>query len=155
MPRRAEVADTRELVRLRKMMLEAFGLDAGCPDAEWLTVTQDLFTRQLASDGRDFAAYVIGGGPGERLVACGLAWLGKRLPSPRTPLAFQGYIAGMSTEPEFRGRGYGRSILLQLLAWLKEQGAATVELHASSDGIGLYRSVGFQELSYPVMRMRL
>jgi GNAT superfamily N-acetyltransferase len=136
-------------------MLQGFGLDTGPADAGWFASTREWFTSRLAPEQGNFVAYVIGGGPGDRLVACGLAWLGEHLPTPRTPRGFQGYLAGMFTEPELRGQGLGRSILLELLAWLKERGAATAELHASSDGVELYQSVGFRELSYPVMTIRL
>jgi GNAT superfamily N-acetyltransferase len=50
----------------------------------------------------------------------------------------------MYTEPEFRKRGIARQIMLAILAWLKEQGLRSVNLHASSEGRPLYEKLGFE-----------
>jgi predicted acetyltransferase len=47
------------------------------------------------------------------------------------------------TEPAHRRAGLARQIMSALMAWLAEQQVTVVELHATSEGEGLYRSIGF------------
>jgi GNAT superfamily N-acetyltransferase len=154
-PRRAELADAQELVRLRGLMLQALGQVSGLPDADWRAAACAWFAERLAHRRDRFVAYVIGGQPGERLLACGLAWLDERVPSPTCPNGLRGHVTGMYTEPHARGRGHGRAILAELLGWLQQHGMAVVELHASAEGAPLYRSAGFQQTDYPAMSLRL
>jgi GNAT superfamily N-acetyltransferase len=153
--RRTELADAQELVRLRGLMLQALGQDSGLADAAWRAAARDWFAERLARRRDRFVAYVIGGKPGERLLACGLAWLDERVPSPTCPNGLRGHITGMYTEPHARGRGHGRAILGELLGWLQRQGMVVAELHASAQGAPLYRSAGFQLIDYPAMSLRL
>lgn len=61
-----------------------------------------------------------------------------------------GGIYGLGVRPEFRGKGFGRSILLQAVGKLKEANAAEVMLQVATDNtkaLSLYTSCGFQETS--------
>jgi GNAT superfamily N-acetyltransferase len=60
----------------------------------------------------------------------------------------------MSTDPAYRRRGYGRTTLLTLLAWLRSTGITMVDLHATPDGEPLYRSLGFTEPTDPALTLR-
>ncbi len=53
-------------------------------------------------------------------------------------------IVNVYTEPEFRGRGLARQLMLTVLEWLKEQGFRMAALHASQAGKHLYESLGFR-----------
>ena len=56
------------------------------------------------------------------------------------------------TQPEFRNRGIARQIMLTILAWVKERGLRSVNLHASDEGRPLYERLGFEATNE--MRLR-
>ncbi|MBU3178751.1 GNAT family N-acetyltransferase [Clostridium estertheticum] len=62
----------------------------------------------------------------------------------------EGFIYGFGVLPVFRGKGYGRIVLLATLDILKEKGADNIFLEVESqnkNAIGLYESCGFEEVS--------
>ena len=52
-------------------------------------------------------------------------------------------IGNVITRPGLRGRGLGRAVLSATLAWLREHGARSVLLDATSAGQPLYQKLGF------------
>lgn len=61
-----------------------------------------------------------------------------------------GGIYGLGVKPEFRGKGFGRSILLQAVEKLKEANAGKILLQVAADNekaLNLYTSCGFCETS--------
>lgn len=56
----------------------------------------------------------------------------------------EGRIGRMAVDPDWRGRGVGRALLDALIACAREQGFATVELHAQTRAEGFYESAGFR-----------
>jgi GNAT superfamily N-acetyltransferase len=62
----------------------------------------------------------------------------------------------MSTDPRCRRLGYARACLEALLAWFgDETEARVIKLSATSDGLPLYRSLGFTEPGNPALQLRL
>ena len=62
----------------------------------------------------------------------------------------KGEIHMLGVDPDYRGKGIGRNVLLAGLADLKTQGVTDVELSADGEdrvARGLYESVGFEECS--------
>jgi GNAT superfamily N-acetyltransferase len=59
-------------------------------------------------------------------------------------------IGNVITRPGLRGRGLGRAVMSATLAWLREHGARSVLLDATSVGQSLYQKLGFvaQERSW-------
>jgi ribosomal protein S18 acetylase RimI-like enzyme len=144
--RRATADDVPELVRLRRVMFDAMGVDHSPP--EWAAACAEVLRRCLA-DGT-MAAYVVdraGGG----LCAGGVGMLAQRLPSPRTPNGRHGYVQSMATDADARGQGHARAVFAALLAWFEEQGVTNVDLHATAAGAALYRQFGFSEPRHPVL----
>ncbi len=78
------------------------------------------------------------------LVAGALIQFREALPSPLTHQAVRGYLFNVYTEPEFRGRGLAKHMTQALLDLAHVQGVGIVELHASKEAEGLYRSLGFE-----------
>lgn len=61
-----------------------------------------------------------------------------------------GGIFGLGVRPEYRGRGYGREILMSAIEILKEKGAKDIMLQVeakNSNALNLYKSCGFEETS--------
>lgn len=79
------------------------------------------------------------------LVSCGAGVIATRLPNPFHTDSRAGYVQWMSTDAAFRRRGLARAVLSAVLAWFDERGVDNVELHATADGVPLYRSEGFWE----------
>jgi GNAT superfamily N-acetyltransferase len=132
--------DVEELVRLRRVMFEAMGVDHSSP--EWAAATERVLRTSLAAG--SMAAFVVDG-DGGRLAAGGVGMVAQRLPGPRNPTGRHGYIQSMATDPSARRRGYARAVFEALLGWFEEQGVGSVALHATDEGAPLYRSYGFTE----------
>jgi ribosomal protein S18 acetylase RimI-like enzyme len=76
--------------------------------------------------------------------------VGPRMPNPSRPGPAQaGYIQWVATDPDCRRRGYARAVLEAVLAWCDERRLPRVELHATTSGEPLYRSLGFVPGQYP------
>jgi ribosomal protein S18 acetylase RimI-like enzyme len=149
--RRAGPQDAGEVVRLAALMYEALGWDPASED--WRRAACELLNSRpheefnvLVVDDPDTAG---------RLAAIGGASIATRLPGPRNPTGRVGYIQWISTDPSRRRRGLARLITAGLLDWLEERGASAVELHATTEGEGLYRALGFTPGEHPALRARL
>ncbi|MFJ2822499.1 GNAT family N-acetyltransferase [Streptomyces toxytricini] len=141
-PRPATAADVPELVRLRAVALAALGVDPGPADAAWRGVAPAWF-RERINARADVHCLVVGGAPGERLVATGMAWVTYHLPRPQYTDGRRGYLDGIVTDEGFRGQGHARRIVDGLVAWLNGIGIHYIQLHASSDGEPVYKAAGF------------
>jgi GNAT superfamily N-acetyltransferase len=64
--------------------------------------------------------------------------------NPKDPCTERAVILNVYTEPEFRKRGIARQIMLEILAWLKQKGFRSANLHASDEGRPLYEKLGFE-----------
>ncbi|MCU1602906.1 MAG: hydrolase [Frankiales bacterium] len=143
-PRRATVADAADLTRLRGLMHLSMG-DA--LSDEWERLCTAAFERRLQTEG--FRAYLVD--DGGRAVCSGAGWLDEHLPSPYLLSGTRGHIASISTDPDFRRRGYARDVLSALMDWFHELGIVRVDLRATEDGRPLYESFGFQLLGGATM----
>ena len=72
--------------------------------------------------------------------------------NPIDPCTERAVILNVYTEPEFRKRGIASRIMHTILAWVKEQGFRSVNLHASNQGRPLYEQLGFEATNE--MRLR-
>ncbi|MDI5973427.1 GNAT family N-acetyltransferase [Streptomyces sp. SL13] len=172
--RPARPEDAAELVRLRRVMFQAMtGEDRPGPweDVSERLLLDGLFTPDGA--GR-FGAFVVdaeagaepgthagaacdgtggGGSAGDgrsaggavRLAACAVATVEQRLTSPGGAAGLFGFVFNVCTDPDYRGRGYARAVTAALLDWLTARGVTRVDLHATPQAEGLYRSMGFTE----------
>jgi len=61
------------------------------------------------------------------------------------------YLLNVYTAPDFRGQGLSRQLTRKSIEWCRQQGFATLWLHASNLGRPLYESLGFQ----PTNEMKL
>ncbi|MBI1816330.1 MAG: GNAT family N-acetyltransferase [Deltaproteobacteria bacterium] len=88
----------------------------------------------------------------ERVVAGGGLILRRLLPRPDCiGGGDEAHIFNMYTEPDHRRCGYARALMETMLVWCRAHDIKRVSLHASSDGVRLYESLGFA----PTNEMRL
>ena len=144
--RRASVEDAWELTRLRRVMLKNF---QEIHDEAWEYACKDAFEEVLADQDGMIQAFVVDAGdfPG-KLAACSIGMIHQRLPSPDNHSGMIGYIQNVSTDPDYRHRGYARAAVEATLEWLDGCGVPKTELSASSMGDHLYRELGFSDIQY-------
>jgi GNAT superfamily N-acetyltransferase len=145
--RRATGDDLGVIGRHRRRMFEDMGhSDLAALDA------MERATRPFLADGlRDgsYQGFLLESGG--RVVAGGGVALLPFQPQPRDPGSRRAFIINMFTEPEHRRQGLARRLMEAMLAWCRDEGLATVSLHASEEGRPLYASLGFE----PTNEMRL
>ena len=152
--RRATVHDVQALVHLRSLMFSSMGSDVGGQDAPWRVAAASWFREQLDRP-EQFAGFVIEH-PDEGVVSAALGSCDLRAASPHNLSGAHGRVFNICTEPDHRRRGYGRACLNALLAWFDTDTAVrAVDLNATPDGAGMYRSAGFGEPRFPSMQLRL
>src|SRR5438309_6094009 len=55
------------------------------------------------------------------------------------------YVGMMAVRPDAQGRGIGRALMQDVLAWIGDRGTASVLLDATAAGAPLYTSLGFED----------
>ena len=70
---------------------------------------------------------------------------------PIDPRPRRAFVVNMYTHPAHRRQGLARRLMETMIAWSRDEGLATLYLHASDEGRGLYESLGFA----PTNEMRL
>lgn len=150
-PRPATAADVDEVLRLARVMFAALGI----PDTGgWLGPARARYLDGL--DDGSVAAFVVDH-PDRRggLVTSAVATVQRRLPTPLNHDGRTTYVQWVATDPEWRGRGLAGAVMTQLVGWARTERITYVDLHASSDGESLYRSMGFAENANPELRLRV
>jgi ribosomal protein S18 acetylase RimI-like enzyme len=140
--RRASVEDAWELTRLRRVMLKTFVEISD--DETWEYACKDTFEQALSDPDGMIQAFVVDAGdfPG-KLAACAVGIIQQRLPSPDNHSGLVGYIQNVSTDPDYRRRGYARASVEAALEWLDSCGVQKTELLATAVADELYRDLGF------------
>jgi mannose-6-phosphate isomerase-like protein (cupin superfamily)/GNAT superfamily N-acetyltransferase len=133
--------DVDEIVRLRRLMFEEMGLDTSSDG--WEEVARDVIRREMAGD--RMVAVVIDSptGAGD-LVASGIVQFDIGLPGPGIESSGRAYISSMSTDRDWRGRGFAGEILTALLGECDRRGVTVIGLHATPQGRSIYERHGFQ-----------
>ncbi|MGA7079011.1 MAG: GNAT family N-acetyltransferase [Terriglobales bacterium] len=138
--REAEASEAAIILHHRRSMFRDMGDGTSDELDRMVEVSRPWLARALA-DGSyhhwlalDASGRVCGGG-GVLLVP----WPA----NPTDPCTERAVILNVYTEPEFRKRGIARQIMLTILAWTREHGLRSVNLHASDEGRPLYEKLGF------------
>ncbi|NEB76865.1 GNAT family N-acetyltransferase [Streptomyces sp. SID14478] len=151
--RRAIPGDAEELVRLRKIMLDAMSPSA---DVSWQPAATEALRTHLADPDGELTAFVVdapsGGG---HLAACATGAIHQGLGSPGNPSGTSGHIFNVCTDAVHRRQGFSRACVEALLDWYRERGVRRIDLHATAQGEPLYSSLGFARTPAPAMRLTL
>ena len=152
--RRAGAPDAVALVRLRAVMLREMGIDVGGDDAPWRRAAEAWFTDQLLGT-PTFAAFVVDE-PDLGVVSNAMGVCDQHAPAPTNPRGLFGHVFNVATDPRRRRLGYARDCMTALLTWFQwETEARVINLNATSEGLGLYRSLGFDAPHHQALRLRL
>ncbi|MCD6638699.1 MAG: GNAT family N-acetyltransferase [Nocardioides sp.] len=144
--RPATTADVAALVELRALMFTDMGVDAEGQD--WQALARDWFLRAVG----DPSVCLVVVEDGDAVVSSGMAEVRSGAPGPTCPTGRTAYLSNLVTRREARGRGHAGRCLAHLLEWAAGH-ADRVELHASEDGMAMYRRLGFAETANPAMRL--
>jgi len=71
-------------------------------------------------------------------------WLMEWLPHMIGSGTTRGNIVNVYTRPDRRRQGLALQLMETILAWCRENGISVVILHASDEGVFLYKKMGFQ-----------
>lgn len=140
--RTATVSDISEVIRLAIVMFEAVGADAS--DLAWQSHGRNRLTEGFA-DGTVAAFVVDHPSIAGRAISAAAVSLNLRLPTTLNPDGRIAYVQWVATDAEFRRRGASRAVMTALIEWVRTQGVSRIDLHASPDGLRLYRELGFEE----------
>ena len=138
---RATADDIRELTALRIAYLQE---DSGEMDAETLRAVEaglpDYFARHLNGD---LAAYVARADG--KVAACAFLLVVEKPMSPAFITGRTGTVLNVYTRPEYRRKGCAKRLMRLLLRDASDMDLSFVELKATADGYGLYKSLGFAD----------
>lgn len=122
-------------------------------DDEWAQRCSEVAATLLEQD--DQAFFVIDAddaATSNKLAACISVAVQQHLPGP-TGSGHAGYIGDMCTDPAYRGRGYGSSLLRHAMDWAAQQGAWGVSLWSTESGRPIYVKAGFESGGGPFEHM--
>lgn len=146
--------DAVEIVRLRALMFREMGGNFLTASDEWEEKCVSFLENHL--DSVHLVGAVIDSPDGSGLAASGLAEISQRIPSPHMAHGSHAYLSSVCTDPLWRRRGYARSVVSFLIEQARNSNVSRVDLHATSDGVHLYRQLGFAErIGGPEMRLVL
>ena len=145
--RPAVAADLPTVLEHRKKMFEGMGYTDGVALDAVNASSAPLLGRGL-TDGSYRGWFAVSG---ETVVAGGGIVILDFQAHPIDPRPRRAFVVNMYTEPAHRRRGLARRLMETMIAWAREAGHATLYLHASDEGRGLYESLGFD----PTNEMRL
>ncbi|MFC3386836.1 GNAT family N-acetyltransferase [Couchioplanes azureus] len=150
--RQATPADAPELIRLRKVMLDAMRPEPASP-GDWEHAGIAILRQQLGDPLGMLAAFVVDRPDGPGLAACVVGAVDQRLPNPSDPTGLRGYVYNVATDPAYRRRGFSRACMTALIGWYATRGVRVADLRATRDGEPLYTELGFRRTDDPAMRL--
>ena len=137
----AALQDINELTELRLLYLTE---DLGGIGEEDKSAIQETLPAYFQTHlNQDLFVYVLR--ESNRIAACAFLLVIEKPMSPRFLNGKTGMVLNVYTRPEFRRRGYGRTIMEKILAEAVEMQLCSIELKATEDGYPLYKTVGFTD----------
>lgn len=138
---KATIDDIKELTALRIAYLQE---DGGDMDREVLrTIAADLPNYFAGHLNDDIMAYVAR--TEEEVVSCALLLVAEKPMSPAFITGKTGTVLNVYTRPEYRHKGCANRLMNMLLTDASNMNLSFVELKATEDGYGLYKSLGFED----------
>ncbi|HMM04720.1 MAG: GNAT family N-acetyltransferase [Prevotella sp.] len=75
--------------------------------------------------------------------------------SPTFPNGYTGTLLNVFTYPQHRRKGFAKSLIERIMQEAKERDIALIDLISTTDGLILYKNLGFKELTYTALRLKL
>ncbi|SNY45646.1 GNAT family N-acetyltransferase [Paractinoplanes atraurantiacus] len=144
--RTATLRDHAELLALWTLLFD----DA--PPEPWRTHAAAWFARFVGSPGEARFPVIESGGA---IVATAIGTLELGVPNPFCAKGRTVRLANVITLPGHRGRGYGTTLVRDVVDWARSIDADRVDLSATPEGHRLYAGLGFTVTSAPRMKFML
>ncbi len=138
--RRAKTGDLVTLVQHRRGMWENMGIKGKAKHAKADKAYREWARKRLRD--KSLLAWIVENKEGEP-VASGCVWLQPRQPSPGMSQLLQPCLLSMYTKPEDRGKGLASKVVQAAVDWTRSHRYASLRLHASEMGRGVYKKQGF------------
>ena len=136
---KANIEDVTLLTELRLAYLKEDYGELSKNDIEIISRNlPDYFKKNL---NRTLFCYLIR--EGEEIAACAFLLVVEKPMSPAFITGRTGTVLNVYTQPQYRYKGYAKEIMNKVLSDAEEKNLSVVELKATEDGYGLYKSVGF------------
>jgi GNAT superfamily N-acetyltransferase len=147
--RTATAHDCVELLRLWALLFDEGNT---APEEPWRSHAAEWFTRVVddPSSARLPVIEVDGA-----IVATAIGTLEVGVPNPECTKGRTVRLVNVITLAEHRGRGYGTTLVLDVLDWARSVDADRVDLSATPEGQRLYGKLGFTMTSAPRMKFVL
>lgn len=134
--------DIPELIELRMAYLAAdFGQLDDADEQAIRAALPSYFERHLELDLLAFGMRAEDGS----IASVALLLVSEKPANPRFPNGRIGTVFNVFTVPEHRRQGLAALVMSELVAKARELGLDLVELNATDEGYGLYRSLGFAD----------
>ncbi len=143
-----EIKDIDLLLKLRMEVLATVFREErkNISDADWEDIEKQnrrYYEAQLEGNGhKACVAYVDG-----ELAGCGGICLYDEMPSPDNRSGRCAYLMNIYVREEFRRRGLAKNICAFLIEIAREFGAEKIYLESSQMAVGLYKSIGFEDMT--------
>jgi len=139
--RGATLEDLETLVQHRRAMWESMGV----MDQKELAKADRNYRRWARERLKDrtLRGWVVTSRDGTP-VGSGCLWLQPVQPRPGRVKVLQPYLLSMYTVPAYRGKGLASKIVREATKWTGRNGYASLRLHASEMGRGVYKKLGFE-----------
>jgi GNAT superfamily N-acetyltransferase len=137
--RQATLEDLDTIIRMRMAFLCEAQSD-GSDSAELVEEASRAYFSERMASGELFVW--LAEENGEVVGTSGLEFFHKP-PTFHNTASLQAYVHSMYTLPNWRGRGIARSLLQQIIQYVRTTPSRCIYLHASEMGFPVYRKVGF------------
>lgn len=138
---KADIDDIKELTALRIAYLQEDGGDMEQKVLHTIEIElPDYFAAHLNND---ITAYVAR--TEEKIISCAFLLVVEKPMSPAFITGRTGTVLNVYTRPQYRHKGYAYRLMNMLLNDASDKNLSFVELKATEDGYGLYKSLGFED----------
>ncbi len=138
----ANLSDIEQLVELRVLMqIEVNKYPSESCPPEYLDSVRSYFIESLENQKYASAVAFIG----DKIVGTAGACFYHKPPSIAGGTGLVGYVTNVYTRNEYRGNGIGTNLMKKLNDLAQEMKADKLHLGATSDGLQIYKAVGYQE----------
>lgn len=135
--RKASASDSKWILHHRIGMFRDMG-----ESEEYLTETKKLTEEYLTTDWTKDYLYFLVEDDSKIIGGCGIS-IFRIPPQLSQPTGIYAYLSNMFVEPEHRRKGVGKKLMEYIVNYCQEQQIGLLLLHASNEGLPLYRSLGF------------
>ena len=149
--RLARVEDIEQLVQLRiDFLKDEFGLSCD-QEAQLRIRLNNYFNRSFITDSL-VAVFVF---DKNRVVSTAYLSIQERPSNHLSINGLYGTLLNVFTYPAYRRLGYATKAVSRIIEEAQNKEISIIELSATADGLDVYRKLGFKEIDYTAMRLKL